>query len=114
MLDGNAPEPTPPDLLFADLGKFQGVVSADGKLRDFDRDRDHLMEVMGPEGDTKTIWDPDKDAEVDNARRSYEDLVDKGYRAFYATGKDGAKGEPMDKFDPDAGRMILVPPMQGG
>lgn len=100
--------------LYADMGDFKGVISAEGALRDFDPNRDHLMETMGPEGDTKTIWDPSNQDEVDNARRTYENLVDKGYRPFYAIGKNGAQGEPMDKFDPEAGRLILIPPLQGG
>ena len=113
MPDGTPRDTTEPSRLFADLGKFQGVVGADAK-RDFDLNRDHLLEVMGPEGDTKTIWDPDKQDEVDNARQTFENLVDKGYRAYHVVGKDGAQGDKMDEFDPVAGRMILIPPMQGG
>ena len=41
-------------------------------------------------------------------------LKKKGYRGFRVTGKNGEKGEQMDEFDPAAGRMIMIPPLQGG
>jgi len=72
------------------------------------------MSVMGKEGDTKLIWDRRNADEVDNARRSFDDLRKKGYLAFRVTGKDGEKGEQMTAFDPEAERMIMVPQMKGG
>jgi len=74
----------------------------------------HQMSVMGREGDTKIIWDKDNEDEVDNARRSFDDLRAKGYIAYEVTGKDGSKGKLMTEFDPDAERIILSPPMVGG
>jgi hypothetical protein len=74
----------------------------------------HSMAVMGEVGDTKHIWDAKKPAEVDAARALFDTLTKKGYRAFHVTGKDGAQGEQMDKFDANAERVIFVPQMQGG
>ncbi len=75
---------------------------------------DGEIATMGVEGDVKTIWDRSKPEEVENAKRTFDDLRKKGYCAFRVTGKDGEKGEQMTEFDPTAERMIMVPQMRGG
>lgn len=72
------------------------------------------MYVMSHLGDKREIWNPQNDAEVASARRTFEDLKKKGYAAYKVTGKDGEKGELMHDFDPNAGKMIMAPAMQGG
>lgn len=75
----------------------------------------HAMAVMGKEGDTKHIWDKTQPAEVEAARAMWTKLVvDNRYLAFSVKGKDGAKGDQMREFDPNAERIIFVPQMQGG
>jgi hypothetical protein len=70
--------------------------------------------VMGKEGDTKTIWNPQNDAEVENARRTFTDMRARGYLAFRVNA-EGSAGEQITEFDPSAGKMILmVPQMRGG
>ena len=71
------------------------------------------MRVMGPEGDTKLIWDAENEDEVANARRTFCDLTGKGYTA-YAVKKGGEKGKVIKTFDSDAEKLILVPRMVGG
>lgn len=72
------------------------------------------MAVMGTEGDTKIIWDSGRVEEVDNARRTFDDLVKKKkYAAFEVTKKGEKDGQVFD-FDPEAEKLILVPPMKGG
>ena len=71
------------------------------------------MDVMDPTGHTKTTWDSDNAKEVEGARSLFDALTSKGFKAFRVK-KDGGEGEPMKKFDPDAERMILVPPVEGG
>ncbi len=74
-----------------------------------------VMEIMDRSGDTKKIWDPTKPAEVEDARRTFKDLKAKGYTAFLVKDdKDGTAGVQMSSFDPQAGRMIMRPQMQGG
>jgi hypothetical protein len=72
-----------------------------------------VMEVMDHTGDTKKIWDPTKPVEVEDARRSFEELRKKGYAAF-SVSEDGTAGEQLTEFDPNAGRVIMRPPMAGG
>lgn len=72
-----------------------------------------LMKVMGTEGDTKLIWDSNRPAEVENAKRTFDDLKKKKYKAFKVK-KSGEPGEMIDDFDPDAEKIIMAPPIQGG
>ena len=71
------------------------------------------MQVLDEKGDTKHIWDPENEDEVNAAEDLFDQLVEKGYKAFQVD-KKGEKSKPMRKFDQDAGKVILVPPMMGG
>lgn len=74
-----------------------------------------VWEQMGLEGDIKTIWDPNNAVEVEEKRREFERLTkEKKFKAYRVTGTNGEKGEPMDTFEAAAGRVLFVPPMQGG
>ncbi len=68
---------------------------------------------MNKTGDSKTIWDPDNEDEVEAAQNTFDDLIDKGYKAFHV-GMSGKKKGKMDKFDPEAGKVIMVPQVVGG
>ena len=97
------------------MEQIHGTNPLDGASRTFQVGEGMgLIEQMGDNGDTKSIWNRSNPAEVGAARVTYDDLTEKGYRAYHVTGRDGDKGEPMGSFDPDCERMILVPPMQGG
>jgi hypothetical protein len=72
------------------------------------------LATMGCSGDTKVIWDADNADEVAAAQRTFDDLKKKGFLAFAVTGAKGAKGDQIREFDPEAERIIMAPPMQGG
>lgn len=72
------------------------------------------MRVMDHTGDTKTTWDKDNADEVAAARALFAQLVgDKKFTA-YKVDAGGDTGEQVREFDPEAGMMILRPPMAGG
>lgn len=71
------------------------------------------LRVMGMQGDTKIIWDSEVPAEVEAAKKTFDELRAKHYSA-YAVKKSGDKGNVIDKFDPDAEKIILAPQMSGG
>lgn len=76
-----------------------------------------VMAALDTTGDTKTIWDRTKPDEVDAARATFDRLKKKGYTGYNVKagkGQEGEKGTIMHSFDPDAERMIMVPPMVGG
>lgn len=71
------------------------------------------LATMGRAGDTKLIWDAGNEPEVENARRTFDDLRGKGFLAFAVKAK-GEKGAQIREFDADAEKIIMVPPMRGG
>ena len=71
------------------------------------------MRVMGSTGDTKVMWDPQKDDEVKAAEAQFDILMGKKYKA-YKVDKEGDKGSEITKFDPSAGKIIMAPPLAGG
>lgn len=73
----------------------------------------HGMSIIGKSGDNKQIWDPDNEAETEAARAVFNSLTAKKYIAFHVK-DDGKKAERMPEFDPDAGKMIMVPKPVGG
>lgn len=64
-------------------------------------------------GDTKTVWDSNNEDEVAAVREQFERLKNNGYIA-YRVDDDGKKSEVMHDFDPQAGRIIMAPGIQGG
>ena len=76
-------------------------------------ERKHQIRKIDFSGDTKTIWDPDNEDEVAAARRTFDELKGKGYAAFSVKG-DGEKNESLEEFDPEEGKIIMVPPIRGG
>jgi len=74
----------------------------------------HIIHTLDNTGDTRSIWDSGSADETAAARRMFEDLKGKRYIGYKAEGKDGRKGEVLQKFDPEAERIIMVPPQVGG
>ncbi len=81
-------------------------VSVDGVVR-------NEMALLDGTGDTKVIWDPKNADEVEAAEAQFNALKKKGFIA-YTVNKKGDKGEIIRKFDPDAEKIILSPPLAGG
>lgn len=81
-------------------------VSVDGVVR-------NEMALLDGTGDTKVIWDPKNADEVEAAEMQFNALKKKGFIA-YTVNKKGDKGEIIRKFDPDAEKIILSPPLAGG
>ncbi len=73
------------------------------------------MRVMDRKaGDYRITWDPNSPDEVAAARASFDQLQGvKKYLAFKVA-EPGDKGEQIRAFDPQAGVIIMTPPMAGG
>ena len=71
------------------------------------------MRIIDEKGDTKVIWDPENKDEVQAAQNQFHTLIDKKFQAFKVK-KTGGKGTKITEFDPDAGKIILSPPIVGG
>lgn len=71
------------------------------------------MRTLNESGDTKVIWDPSNDDEVDAAKSQFNALKKKGFTA-YSVKKGGEKNKAITEFDPEAGMIIMVPKIVGG
>lgn len=71
------------------------------------------MCVLDETGDTKLIWNPGNEDEVDAAKTMFSKLTKKGYIAYKVT-RGGDKGEVIKEFDATAEKIILAPPVIGG
>jgi hypothetical protein len=79
----------------------------------------HVMDVMDSSGHTSVTWDPTDEASVNDARREFTRLTGEGYQAYRmeAVGEHAVvenKGARITEFDPEAGRLLLIPHRVGG
>ena len=71
------------------------------------------MRCLNETGDTKMVWDPENEDEVEAAKDQFNKLRKKGFTA-YSVKKGGDKNKAIDKFDADSGMIIMVPQIVGG
>lgn len=72
------------------------------------------LRILDPKvGDIKLIWDSENEDEVELAKEQFKKARKKGFTAFEVE-KKGKKGERIDEFDPEAERIIMIPPVAGG
>ena len=77
----------------------------------------HVMDILDQTGHTTHGWDSDNEAEVDIAKKAFDEAVKKGYYAYRVSQEkngESKRGDRMTKFDPLAEKMILMPQLQGG
>jgi hypothetical protein len=73
----------------------------------------HVLAILDASGDTRIIWDSDNEVEVANAKRTFDDFLKKGFRAF-SVNRKGEKDKQIREFDESAEKMILAPALAGG
>jgi hypothetical protein len=71
------------------------------------------FKVLDPNGHTRTSWDTSNPEEVERARRIFNDLMNRGYRAFRMNGGAG-ESVPKSAFDPKDKETLFVPPLRAG
>ena len=80
----------------------------------------HVMEVMDRNGHTTVTWDPRDPQSCNDAKREFDRLIREGYQAFAmnVVSENGVvveeKGDRINQFDPQAGKLMMVPHLQGG
>jgi hypothetical protein len=78
------------------------------------------MLVMDRTGHTTVTWDVDDKVSVADAKDKFDEMVGRGYTAFAirTIEDDGItveeKGQRITTFDPKAGKIMLIPQLQGG
>jgi hypothetical protein len=75
-----------------------------------------VMSYMTPEdGDVEVSWTIGNLDEVETARATFDRLHGKGYLAYRTSGRGSrAQRDQIREFDPQAGRITMVPPLAGG
>lgn len=71
------------------------------------------LAIIDTSGDTKLYWDIDNEIEISAAKKTFKRLKKQGYIA-YVLEKFNRKGDILHTFDPSAGRIIMVPGVEGG
>lgn len=71
------------------------------------------LQIMDSSGDKTVRWRKDRPDEVRRAKEQFDEHIGKGYLA-YRQGKNGEDGELLRRFDKNAERIILAPPISGG
>lgn len=65
------------------------------------------MRVLNRKGDIVIEWDAQTPKSVAEAKKQWKQLEKDGYQFFEAL--PGEKGELLKKFDPELGRVLVVP-----
>ena len=73
-----------------------------------------ILCVLGSSGDTRIIWNKKNSDEVENAKRTFDELVGKKKFAAFSISKLGRRSKKVTEFDPKIQKLILIPPMSGG
>ncbi len=72
----------------------------------------HEMVVLNEQGDGRLSWNPDDALSVEQAMRVFNELIDEGYRG--AKMASAETGTMIDKFDPSAESIVMVPRIHAG
>jgi len=76
---------------------------------------EHTLTITDATGDTKIIWDPDKPDEVAAAKAAFDAGKKKKMLSYSVDPDSGARtGEVIREFDPQAGKIIMIPQTRGG
>lgn len=70
------------------------------------------LRVLGKGGDMKISWNSRSEIEIAAAKETFEKRIKDGWSAF--RDKHGIKGDKIKIFDPEAERIVLIPPISGG
>lgn len=68
----------------------------------------HVMKVLNAKGDDRIVWDKDNGPEAKQAKRKFNELIGKGYKA-YSLDRKGKKNKRITEFDIDAEEILMVP-----
>ena len=74
----------------------------------------HVLSIADPTGDTRIMWDPRSKDEVSTAKAAFDAAKKKGMLAYTVDPESADKGEVIQKFDPQAGKIIMSRALQGG
>lgn len=71
------------------------------------------FKVLDHTGDTRFVWDGTDTQQCFEAKRKFDEFIQKGLMAFQV-GADGRQGSRIEKFDPTAEEIIFCEVPAGG
>lgn len=81
---------------------------------------DRIMDIMDRTGHSTMTWNPNDPKSIKDAEAKFGEMIDQGYTAFAMDVKSEngvkveEKGRRITKFDPAAGKIMLIPQLRGG
>lgn len=72
----------------------------------------HELIVLNTQGDSRVFWDTADAPSIAQAMAEFDRLVGLGYRGVKMDTPES--GQMIDKFDPAAERLTMVPPIHAG
>lgn len=75
---------------------------------------EHHVRVIDGDGDSRFTWNPNVPAEVEEARKHFNELKTTHRYLAYTVNEDGTPGEVMSEFDPNAKAVVMRPQLVGG
>ena len=67
-----------------------------------------ILKILDVTGDERIVWDREKGLEAMQAKKKFNELIDKGYKAYSVDSK-GNKKTRIEEFDVDSEEIIMVP-----
>ena len=75
----------------------------------------HVLHITDETGDTRIMWDPAVQDEVDTAKAAFDKGKKKGMLAYAVDPDSGGRtGEVIREFDETRGKIIMVRQTRGG
>lgn len=81
---------------------------------------DSIMDIMDRTGHSTMTWNVNDPESVKDAEAKFGEMIGQGYTAFAMDVKSEngvkveEKGRRITKFDPAAGKIMLIPQLRGG
>lgn len=72
-----------------------------------------IMNILDHTGHSSLEWDANNEIEIQNMKKKFKEMIDKGYSAFKIDPKT-KKSTPLTEFDPIAEEILLTPPARKG
>lgn len=72
-----------------------------------------VMKILCDKGDERLTWDKDNGKEAKEAKKKFQELIAKGYKA-YSVDEGAKRKRPIEEFDVDAEEILMIPPTAKG
>lgn len=68
----------------------------------------NVLKILNEKGDERIVWDKENGPEAMEAKKKFNEYLDKGYKA-YSVDHAGNKKMRIEEFDVDAEEILMIP-----